>query len=902
MRHFARLFIPGLVFVLLGAGIAADDPIARIISQFNNWSSTNPQEKVYLQLDKPYYAVGDDIWFKAYIAIGSEHKLSSLSGVLNVELIDDRDSIKTHIKLPVISGVTWGDIALPDTLKEGNYRIRAYTNWMRNAGPDYFFDKAITVGNAITNDVFTHVTYSYSTQGGKQTVTSLINYSNLNGAPYAASAVSYQVKLGDKSILSGKGITDEKGNLTVFFTNPSTALRSGRIVTEIKPGGKKSVEKSILIKAASANTDVQFFPEGGSLVPGNNTKVAFKAVGADGLGVEIKGAVVDGSGSQVAVFTSSHLGMGVFSLRPLNGKNYKARITYPDGSEGMIDLPGVTNAGYSLIIDNADQKNVHVKILPGPLVSASSSPNEVITLIAQSGGAIFFAGKSQPGSKLFTAEVPKEKFPTGVVQFTLFSSSGGPLNERLIFIQNHDQLKLEASTVQQVYSPRQKVRIDVMAKSKEGSPVVGSFSAAVTNETKVPVDEDNENSILTNLLLIADIKGYIEKPNYYFNNENEKTKADLDILMLTQGYHRFEWKRVLTGTSPGPAFLPEKTLEISGHLKNLLGKPVANGKVTLFSTQGGIFMIDTVSDSKGNFKFRNLVFKDSIRFAVQARTARDHKNVEVDIDAIKLEPAGVNKNFPYFLVNYNTGISPFLQSSKAQYDNGVKYGLINGSIMLKEVMVKDKKIEPLKNSSNLNGPGNADQVIGVNDNILSGCANIADCLQGRINGVIFRNDTPFMMSTRRPMQIVLDGLYVDGVVLNSLNPSDIASVEVLRNIQYTSIYGGRGGSGVLIITSKTGSPDLSYRHYAPGIISYMPQGYAKVREFYSPKYDDPKINTQIPDLRSTIVWKPNIVTGQDGKASFEYFNADEKGTYRMVIEGIDANGKLGRLVYRYKVE
>ncbi len=902
MRHFARLFIPGIILVLLGSGIAKDDPIAKIISQFKLWSSANPQEKVYLQLDKPYYATNDDIWFKAYVTIGSDHRLSALSGVLNVELIDDRDSVKQHIKLPIISGVSWGNLSLPGTIKDGNYRVRAYTNWMRNAGRDYFFDKTIIITNAISNDVFIRTTYTYSRQTDRTSVTALINYTTLSGAPCVASPVSYLVKLGDKNILAGKGITDNKGNLAVSFINPSTASRSGRIITEIKPAGKKAVEKSILIKAASANTDVQFFPEGGSLVSGNDTKVAFKAVGADGLGAEIKGVVTDESGARVAAFTSSHLGMGVFSLKPGSGKSYKARITYPDGSEGMIDLPKVTNAGYSLFIDNADSKFVHVKILPGPLVSASPSPNEVITLIAQSGGTIYFAGKSEPGSKSFTAEIPKEKFPTGVVQFTLFSSSGEPLNERLVFIQNHDQLKLEATTTQQVYSPRQKVKVDLSAKNSDDAPVVGSFSAAVINEAKVPVDEDSENSILSNLLLTSDIKGYLEKPGYYFNNENDKTQADLDVLMLTQGYHRFEWKRVLAGTYPAPVFQPEKTLEISGHLKNLLGKPVANGKVTLFSTSGGVFMIDTVSDSKGNFTFKNLVFKDSVRFVVQARTAKDHKNVEVDIDEVKPEAADENKNFPDFLVNYDTGLSPFLQSSKAQYDNEVKYGVTSRSIMLKEVVVKDKKNEPLKNSSNLNGPGNADQVIGVNDDILSGCANLADCLQGRISGVTFRNDTPFMMSSRRPMQIVLDGLFVDGSVLTNLNPADVGSVEVLRNIQYTSIYGGHGGSGVLIITSKTGSPDLNYRHYAPGIISYMPKGYAKEKEFYSPKYDDPKINAQIPDLRSTIFWKPNIVTSQDGKASFEYFNSDEKGTYRMVIEGIDANGKLGRFVYRYKVE
>ena len=593
--------------------------------------------------------------------------------------------------------------------------------------------------------------------------------------------------------------------------------------------------------------------------------------------------------------------MGVFNLKPGIGKNYKARATYADGSEGIVDLPKTTNNGYSLIVDNSDDKYIHVRILPGPVVSASPSADEVVTLVAQSGGTICFAGKSKQGSKSFTADVPKDKFPSGIAQFTLFSPRGEPMNERLVFIQNNDQLKLGVAAYQQAFSPGQKVTFNMAAKSSAGSPVVGSFSVAVINETKVPVDDDG-NSILSELLLTSDIKGYIEKPGYYFNHPNGQTRADLDVLMLTQGYHRFEWKQIMTGTYPSPAFRPEKTLEIAGHLKNLLGKPVPNGKVTLFSTNGGIFMVDTVSDSKGDFVFKNLIFKDSVRFAIQARTAGNHKNVEVDIDDIKPVAAEESKMTADFLVNYDEGLSPLLQSSKAQRESDIKYGVISSTNMLKEVVIHDKKIPAIKTSSNLNGPGNADQVISADDNVLSGCADLTDCLQGRLAGVMFKNDTPYLVSSRQPMQIVLDGVFVDGSVLVNINPSDIGSVEVLRNIQYTGIYGGRGSNGILIITSKTGSQGLNYQRYAPGIISYTPKGYAKVREFYVPKYDGPQANRTMPDLRSTIYWKPNIVTDKDGKASFSYFNADEPGLYRMVIEGIDSNGKPGRLVYQYKVE
>jgi len=897
------LFALGIFMAFTAFTPANDDPLDKIIAQLDKWLDLHPQEKVYLQTDKPYYAAGDDIWFKAYVVINGEHKLSALSGVLNVELIDDRDSVKQSLKLPLISGLSRGNITLPDTLAEGNYRIRAYTNWMRNAGSDYFFDKTFWLSNPVINDVFTHTTYSFNSRNGQQEVKAEINYTNLNGKPYASSAVSYRVQLGAKTIAKGNGQTDDKGDLNITFIDPSLAGPAGRIITELKTGDKTTVKKSILVKTASANTDVQFFPEGGNLVNNNTTNIAFKAVGADGLGRDVKGVVVDELNNQVTTFSTSHLGMGTFTLTPENGKTYKAKITYADGSEGTIDLPKAVNSGYSLSIDNSDADVLHVRVLPGAMVSANTSATDVMSLVATSGADVCFAGKSKPGSRSLIAHISKNKLPTGIVQFTLFSPAGEPMNERLVFIQNHDQLKISVNADQRVYSPRQKVTLGINAVDKDAKPVIGSFSVSVTDESKVPVDEDAENSILANLLLTSDLKGYIEKPGYYFNHDDEKTKADLDVLMLTQGYHRFEWKQVLGNDAAPITFQPEKTLQITGHLKNLLGKPVANGKVTLFSTQGGVFMTDALSDSKGNFTFGNLLFRDSIKFLIQARTAKDRKNVQVFVDDIQPEPTASAKIWPGFLVNMDNGLSPFLQSSKAQYDNGIKYGLISHSIMLKEVVITDKKVEPLKSSSNLNGPGNADQVIRATDLATMGCPTLAQCLQGRLNGVFFRNDTPYLMRNLNiPMLIVLDGIYVDGETLNSINPGDVESIELLKNIEYTSIYGGRGSGGVLVITSKTGSPGQNYQRYTPGIIIYMPRGYAKIREFYAPRYDAPKTNTQIPDLRTTVYWKPDIVTGDDGKAIFDYFNTDSKGTYRVVIEGIDANGNLGRLVYRYKVE
>jgi hypothetical protein len=88
---------------------------------------------------------------------------------------------------------------------------------------------------------------------------------------------------------------------------------------------------------------------------------------------------------------------------------------------------------------------------------------------------------------------------------------------------------------------------------------------------------------------------------------------------------------------------------------------------------------------------------------------------------------------------------------------------------------------------------------------------------------------------------------------------------------------------------------------ATGVLPIKVQGYYKAREFYSPKYDS-NINYTHPDLRSTIYWKPELVTDQEGHASFDFYNADGTGTYRVVIEGIDEKGNIGRQVCRYRVE
>lgn len=818
MKKILNFLLIALPLSVLGQAAQESAAINTVTAKLNSYTETHSVEKAYLQFDKPYYAVGDTIYFKAYITLGPQHKLSALSGVLYADLIRPDNKIYRSIKLPVISGTATGDFVLPDSLKAGSYRVRAYTQWMRNDGEDSFFEQKIAVGSMEARRI------------------------PERGVPKIV-----------------------RGNL-------------------------------------AKTTDVQFLPEGGSLIVGNYSKVALKAVGSNGLGVDVKGTIVDDTQTEICSFTTSHLGMGSFVLVPQPARIYKANITYPDGSANSVTLPKAIDHGYTLTINDTSADTIRLRITAG-----SAAGNEKLSMVAQSGGVVYYAAQKQSGNKMFSAVIPKSKFPTGIVQFTLFSESGEPLNERLVFVNNNDQLKLNLKAALKSYSPRQKVTINLDAVTKANKAATGSFSVAVVDESAVPVDSLNENSILANLLLTSDLKGKVEQPNYYFINQNEQTRANIDLLMLTQGYRHFEWKKILDGTAARLAYQPEKGMQLTGTVTRK-NKPLDKAKVTLFTKDNGGLLLDTLTDANGRFVFKDLVFPDTTQFLVQAKIPKGQSAVLLSPDSIpQLPPVAFSPAAGIVVSDTSEVSTAYLANERRFYREQQKYGINKHAIMLKEVKIKSKK-DFTKHSQNMNGPGEADIII-TGDELKD---LVGATLDFRLAGKLFPVATfgpgglpystrPIDRTTNAPMLIVVEGSFLEPDQFKDINPDRIQSIEVLAGTEYASIYGPKGAHGVMVITMKRGN-EYTYERYAPGVVTYHPKGFYKAREFYSPQYDNPKTNQKISDFRSTVCWKPDVITGRDGKATFSYFNSDNKGTYRMVIEGIDADGNLGRQVFRYTVD
>jgi len=765
------------------------------VAKLKSFYSGRIIEKAYLHFDRPNYLAGDTIYFKAYVTYGEQHELSSQSGVLDVDLLDPQNNFLRSIKLPLKGGITYGDFALPGSMPAGYYKIRAYTQLIKDAGITDFFEQTISVGSSTGN-----------------------------------------------SILAYKPVQN------------------------------------------TSKPEIQFFPEGGTLVNGVNSKVAFKAINVDGLGINVKGNIVDNAGKTVAGFTAKHRGMGFFYLQPEDGKTYKANVIFADGTQTVIDLPPADIKGVALTVNNDDPDKLSVLISCNKAYY-DENQNKQVSLVINSGIAVS-SGRIKLTNQLLAVDLKKSQFRTGVVQLTLFSPLDEPVAERLVFVNRPDLLQLNVSTNKTSFNPREKVSVSITAKNKADSLVAGHFSVSVIDETKV-LDEDKENTILSSLLLNSDLKGYIEQPNYYFAHPDTATAANLDVLMLAQGYRRFAWKQLLADKYPPFTEKPENGLQIAGLVTNATGGPIAKDKINLIALDGGP-MLNQLTDSAGKFDFTGLDFADGARFILKESGAKNKNTTRIIYNSNN--PSGIAKtDWPYGQAGLDS--------------NSIKRPSINGSeLKVAEAGTIGKEYD---RSHNPQPASNADQVLhnkDLGDGVLTD--KLAVLLQDvqYINGNFYlrANITGTLLHPEAMLMLVIvDG--VKGVNLDGLQTTDVETVEVLKNVN-ASTYGADGSGGVLVITTKQGKGIEPKNIASTGVLPIAPKGFYIAREFYSPKYDQANLTNNRPDLRSTIFWKPELVTDKDGKASFEYYNADGKGSYRIVVEGIDEKGNIGRQVYRYKVE
>ncbi|MCO4292784.1 TonB-dependent receptor plug domain-containing protein [Solitalea sp. MAHUQ-68] len=897
---FAIVTIIGLAAIALSARFPSDgSPLIKKISKnLEELYLKVPQEKVYVQFDKPYYAAGDNIFFKAYVVNANDHTPSQLSKLVYIDILNGDEQIVKQLMLKKDHGEYNGTIGLTDSMPEGTYRLRAYTNWMRNFDEDYFFTKELKIGNSRLTNVYSSIDYEYDKAQKNDEVMAVIKFQDEKGQPIKSKNVSYEVIMVGRSGTKGKAETTEQGEIKIPVENINNAnYAHKRIITSINYDGLPFV-KSFYLPYFSSDIDLQFFPEGGYLVETIPNIVAFKAVDVHGKGVDIQGYITDQNNNNITDFNTKYLGMGKLALIPEPGKKYTAHFKNRGGTEQTVALPGAVSDGIVLNLRTQTKDRIQGMLIAS---KAFQQTSKEVVVIGQSHGVIYYTASEKLEDKAYQIAIPKDNFPSGVAQITVFTIDGTPLVERLVFINKNDGLNIEVISDKQVYGQRDKVDMSVAVKDKYGNPVEGDFSIAVTDDQSVTIDP-HSNNILSNLLLTSDLKGTIEQPGYYFDSKNTDADANLDLLMLTQGWRRFEWNDIIAGKTPETNHPIEVGMSVAGKVTSMSDNTaIKNGAITFFSAKNKEIFEVSKTDEKGKFLITGLEFADSTRFILQARNEKGGKAVDIEVED-SFHPAPLN----HLVVpeNVNVQLAQYIKSNRKPFEyERAKYGY--KTVLLSEVVVRSTRLRTSEPSV-MKLYSHADAVLTADDIAKSSAlssGNLLDAIRGRVAGVqVIGNDVlirgPSTIFGSTSPLVVLDGTETDVGWLSMINPNDVASIDFLKGPS-AAIYGSRGANGVIAVYTKRGK-FLSGAYYKKGLLSFYPIGYHVAKAFYVPKYDQEN-KASVPDFRTTIYWNGMVRTNADGMAKVSFFTADNTTTYSTIIEGVANNGDIGRGTHSMKV-
>ncbi len=919
------------------------DGLLKITTSSDSLNKKKPSEKLYLQFDKPYYALGNTIWFKAYL-LNDYLTASDKSRIINIDIANDSNKVIKQYRLPVENGITWGNISLneKDGFTTGTYTIRAYTNWMRNFGKGYFFYKSFYITGGGENGWLVNKQVKETTLNGSNITDVKLQLSNMDKKPFILEPLQLAVMDGNRRLFKQKVQTDLSGLIDVNFTIPQKAGNL-TLIAESEKNGKKAVIPIALSRAV--NTDVQFLPEGGNLVPGIPVPVGFKAIGEDGKGVQISGIVTDHTRQKVAEFKSLHNGMGSFDLTVKEGETYTAKVTLPGGLIKEYPLPSVKHSGTVLNIKNLMESDY--------LEVSVFATND----IAKSGNSYFLIGKAR-GIVCYAAvfdfregdfmkrKIAKNLFPAGIGHFTVMTAKYQPLNERLVFIDRHDSLNIQFRPDKPRYNARESVALQIKVTDRNGDPVSGNFSFAVTDDAQVKIDSLDSENIITRMLLTSDLKGYVEQPGYYLNSKTSEAWQALDNLLLTQGWVGYDWQQVFNPSAI--TYQPEKEFMVKGSVFNVFNKPVKGTDVLLFSKKPSILM-DTVTDNAGKFVFDHFPRVDTPIFVLRA-VNKHGKSFNVGIKTDDIQPPVFTKPFaPTIIPWYVNSDSTLLNYAKSNALIKQQRDFPIGGHILKEVKISAKKI--IKDSQNLNGPGEADVILDEKDLEAAGKKTLLQLLQENIKG--FREGAFAIGSglkaikdgflsayvadlsrslywyfiNGKPVKLIVDGISASKLITSPTSPTafidlrdflvshsaeDVKGIEIIHTPGYATAYLSRYDPGGLIIGALLNNPsiDISPSDIAfveittrgghgplidntPGMYLYKPLPISWPKQFYKPKYAVKNTAMRLPDLRSTIDWEPNITTGINGEARVWFYTADKSSTYTVIIEGADMNGNLG---------
>ena len=518
----------------------------------SGFDRTYPREKVYLHLDNSAYLENDSIWYKAYVVRASSLLPTTLSRVLYVELLnaDGQMMEKQTLKLDSL-GQADGCFKLKLPIRAGYYEIRAYTREMTNWGEGACFSRVIPV--------FT--------------------------------ASNPQRKL-DQSLATN--IMD--------LSIPEPLEHNGITIGCPRPYVMKEAKDRLL----------EFFPEGGFRAKGVDQRIAYKLTDGRGQAVEDTLQLYDDNDQLIGETSPEYDGMGSFLLPSnITGgyakiRNYKTksdkegrgRFSFPEATQAYVVATQVADDGLNVTI-TANDSALNAQSLLGLAVISREKTCYFDTLTVPREGLDIF--------------VPRKALRGGVNRVELFDVAGHSQCTRLVWIQpNEAENRHVTVRVQQnkaEYGPFEPAALRLQLTDAKGAPVRTTFSVAV-RDLNGNITDPNDGGLAADLLLSSELRGYVARPDLYFQKDDAAHRRMLDLLLMVQGWTANSFS-VMCGADTFRLRQPiEDHLILRGGLYTFNKRaPQPNFSLDFraYSMKGNAIEGSTRTDSLGQFAFESMV-------------------------------------------------------------------------------------------------------------------------------------------------------------------------------------------------------------------------------------------------------------------------------------------------------
>jgi hypothetical protein len=848
-------------------------------------------ENVYVETDRPDYLAGDTIWFSAFVLDNLHMDSSLVSRILYVDLINADNKLEKHIKLIIIKGRTNGDFTLKKDLKNGIYRLRAYTQYMRSFQSEYLFEKDIIIHQSNINNIIVVNPAINNTINGDSVE---LHIQTILPDEYKPQVKQLEVFVRLNDTLSVKKIFNFKKDLDGsmgFFVPSALSCSSVDIKFTLSDWAVISTQRISLQLKSGIN--LQFFPESGKMVDGIETVIAWKATDTKGNPTKVNADIIDENQNKVTSISGDESGVGKFGFTPQFNNSYKAFLNL-SGNKYIFNLPVTEPKGYVLNF-NADSGKILIKN------NQNNFKNRHYLLVSVR-GVVYASIETKLDNKTLPIHLPLKMYPKGIVQITLFDSLFRPLAERLVFNNRPDKkMLIHVETDKKDYGQRERVILTINVTDAVGNPVISSLTMAVVDVAKSDSIINSAN-IESYLYLTSELKGKVDYKLLNLADTTLAGKRNIDLVMMTQGWRNFLWNSIRYTKTLKVLYPIEKCFYLDGAVydynKRSSGSDYRLDYFDLKTGYNGAVKIG--EDSR--FIIEIPFFYDSHVLFVQNRNKRERvAKLGFILDTVPV-PAISYRNNELTYVSYKAGSLRTLYPKSTEIDstNGPYKKYIN----LAEVKIKAKS-KPWYSTPDVTINLDKKDPTGKKYNSLfqmiyeefgekAFTAKGFNAKGNIYNPILVVDGSPMTDAYCPPCYDADHYGWAASIPVNEI--SNVKFYEAGSNLSKwltpppppgapdpRKMFLPLVGIEALPVVSFT-TYSHSYRGNPRGAIMFPFQGIYQAREFYKPDYENN--DSKIPDNRTTIYWNPEIKTDSTGKAKVSFYNSDLKGEALIRISGV----------------